>query len=920
MRGPSPLAQQESPFASGLPTGNEAIAGVWTDVAHFVQGVWIEVLVAAVALLMYLWLEHKKRAYNQDRHSPKVIDSPTRRQTTGRAGKNLQDSDATRHMHSFRKGDEGQQVQKFVISLLQRSQQSNPTALLNQYQELVKACGSNIRLHIPDDQNARSMFVALINCGVAQATEFSKQGAGSKVRRCTSGFLADMRSMNFSRSVDFYSAVLKIFTTNDLFQEGLWLHESMTEDGLVASSPMLISLLNISVTCGESAKALSFFESIAESTSPSLRTVMTVLRVHSTNKDWQGAAKLLDRMECLGTSPDNLILNHVLGLCVSVGEVDGAERLLQRWRNISDVISCNILLKGCAQQGDLVRAEVALGSMSKQGPEPNLISYNTVMDCAVRSMQVLSNERPAQGHGGASRAAGNSHHGPSFAAIARRPWELLDQLILQGLEPDRYTCSTLVKGMHVAGCTVSDIDRAVELLNRIGATALQAQSTATNSGGAARCNERLLEVLFNTLLDACITVRDLDRMTDIFVMMQQFKVGVSAVTHGTLIKAFGQAGRLVRCHEIWEDMRVARIYPTIVTYGCYIDACIRNDDTERAEGVFESMMDTPRGVRPNAVIYTSLIRGFANSRQPKKALEFYRRMLQEGIQATSVTFNSVLDVVARQLSEPSVLQEVIDDMCKANITPDVVTYSILMKASCASGNVQNALSLFRQIQGRGLVFDQVSFNTLLLSCSKADQIQDAEDIFGEMRRCGLAPSHVTTSIMVKMYGKAKMLDKAIALSELLETEYGQKPNIYVYTCLIQACVQNKQVRRSWEIFNKMANSGVEPDAITYGTVIHGCVYLNKFSYAMSLVRHAYKQTAPAGAEETPFVSASPLKQIVPLQPEVLQMLSSALQRKDQSALATELADIMLKHAHAPNEAKAHWNRSSRRGRTGNADY
>lgn len=165
-----------------------------------------------------------------------------------------------------------------------------------------------------------------------------------------------------------------------------------------------------------------------------------------------------------------------------------------------------------------------------------------------------------------------------------------------------------------------------------------------------------------------------------------------------------------------------------------------------------------------------------------------------------------------------------------------------------------------------------------------------------------------------------MLDKAIALSELLETEYGQKPNIYVYTCLIQACVQNKQVRRSWEIFNKMANSGVEPDAITYGTVIHGCVYLNKFSYAMSLVRHAYKQTPPAGAEDTPFVSAAPLKQIVPLQPEVLQMLSSALQRKDQSALAAELADITVKHAHAPNEAKAHWNRSNRRGRIGHADY
>jgi pentatricopeptide repeat protein len=480
----------------------------------------------------------------------------------------------------------------------------------------------------------------------------------------------------------------------------------------------------------------------------------------------------------------------------------------------------------------------------------------------------------------------------SFNTIKRRPWELLEELISRGLEPDRYTCSTLVKGMHLSGCTTADIDRAVELLRRIGAAALQ--TPGAGSSNLTGCNARLLEVLFNTLLDACITVHDLDRMANIFDMMQEFQVSVSAVTYGTLIKAFGQAERIGRCHEVWADLRRSGIQPTIVTFGCYIDACVRNGEIDTAEMIFESMASEPHGVRPNAVVYTSLIRGFAQAKQPRKALELYRRMQLEGIEATSVTFNSVLDVVSRQLSEPSMLQEVIDDMCKANVTPDVVTYSILMKASCSSGNVQGALSLFRQIQSNGLMFDQVGFNTLMLACSKADLISDAEEIFQEMLKAGMTPTPVTTSIMVKMYGKAKMLDKAVAISELLEKDYGQKPNLYVYTCLIQACVQNKQVRRSWDIFNKMIEFNVEPDAVTYGTVIHGCVYLNKFQYAMSLVRRAY--CLPRGEEDSdnPFVTAGPLKHAVPLQPEVMQMLLSALKRKDQMALMQELDEIMNK--------------------------
>merc|ERR1719181_2073966 len=111
--------------------------------------------------------------------------------------------------------------------------------------------------------------------------------------------------------------------------------------------------------------------------------------------------------------------------------------------------------------------------------------------------------------------------------------------------------------MHLGGCSIHQIDRAVQLLNRIGVTALH--SPGAGSNGSASYNERLLEVIFNTLLDACISARDLDRMTSIFTMMQEFQINISAVTYGTLIKAFGQSLCCARCHEVWEDMLQAKI-------------------------------------------------------------------------------------------------------------------------------------------------------------------------------------------------------------------------------------------------------------------------------------------------------------------------------------------------------------------------
>jgi len=912
-----------------MEAGYQALSNLLSIALDAICGAWIEGIVVAIALHVYFANSKRGLAAGKKQEQPKHPATQSRQATpVKRSGGRGLDRFISRRSGQSRHED-AQKVQKLVVSLLAQGSHCTLEAL-EQYEDLVRRRHVDLRRHIPDASNARSMYIALIACvaslppaaGVSAQSSSSASSSSVSSRRWISRLLADMRAFGFQRTVEFYAGVQRSLVYNRLLEDVLWLYDVMSDDNAIPNINMYICFMNVAIACNDNRKALLFFAEMSKLGPPSLRTYMTVLRVYSKNKDWKKAVELLDHIQACGASPDNLVLNNVLGLCISAGQVTIAEKLVYRWKDLVDVISCNILLKGCAQIADLDKSEEVLEHMNAEGPAPNLITFNTVMDCAVRALQVLSSNckhaqlrntnfdsKDADEDGssqmtpvaGSSAGAGGASS-QSFMVMARRPWDLLDRLLKLGLEPDRYTCSTLVKGMHLAGCSISEIDRAVELLHRIGREALQFQSAST--GSSQSCNARLLEVLFNTLLDACITVRDLDRMAKIFEMMQDFGVNVSAVTFGTLIKAFGQAGRLSRCREVWMEMQEAKIHPTIVTYGCYIDACIRNEDLTAAEGIFQSMAMS--GVRPNAVIYTSLIRGFAHSKQPGKALSMYRRMREEGIEATSVTFNSILDVVARQLSEPAMLEEVLEDMRKASISPDVITYSILIKASCSAGNLQNALSLFKQIRSHGLVFDQVAFNTLLLACSKAVQVADAEEIFEEMRSLGMTPTHVTTSIMIKMYGKAKMLDKAIALSEMMRHDYGKEPNLFVYTCLIQACAQNKHVRRSWEIFNEMLRTGIEPDAITYGTVIHGCVYLNRFDHAMSLVRHAYLKPCPASVKlETPFaIESLSLTKPVPLQQDVLQMLLAALKRKEQLVLITELEAIISESDVAGNVSGA----------------
>mmetsp|Transcript_34886 Transcript_34886/g.81570 ORF Transcript_34886/g.81570 Transcript_34886/m.81570 type:complete len:865 (-) Transcript_34886:142-2736(-) len=832
-----------------------------SEILSLHSSVAVEVSIVALIIVIYLWQTSSARRSSSKCGVAKAHNS--------RVVRSLSSST-----------DHAAQVQQLVLSLM--GQCNSPSEILTRYDDLTRLQMVDLRQHIVDEVAARAFYVGLINCSLQQPSRLPRgQEPTSEAAVVAKGHrywinrvLRDMRRSGFVRGTEFYSSVLKILTGMHCNVDALWLYDIMGQDGCLPDATAHICLLNAASACQDSTKALHFFTELRKTGSTSLKMDMAMVRLFSKGNDWQSAADLVLRRRETDPRPDVLLLNHVLGLCISCGALGAAEEIMKMYGELVDTVSCNILLKGYARQGASTASKVLMQRMKKEGPAPNLISFNTVMDCEVKAMRHETS--------------------PSTSGI----WDCIDQLTAAGLEPDRYSCSTLLKGMHAAAaCSPAEIDRTISILRMLGPLPFNAaEETCNNSSSSSQTpNLRLLEVVFNTLLDVCVTARDLDRLTDVFAMMQDFRVNISAVTLGTLIKAFGQAGRLSRCKEVWQHMWDVGIKPAVVTYGCFIDACVRNEDFAGAEEALRTM--AREGLEPNVIIYTCLIKGFAQARLPVRALEVYTQMRKRGIQGTLLTYNSVLDALVRHSAPQEELKQVWEDMEAAGIEADAVTYSVFIKAHAAAGNVSGALELFRTMRARQLTCDDVTTNNLLVSCSRAERVQDAEEVFVAMQCSGVTPTTVTASILIKMYGRAKQLEKAIAIPAQLEKKYAVRPNLHVYTCLVQACVQNKQVKRSWEIFCQALKTGLLPDAILYGTVIHGCIYANKLEQAMSLVRHAYleEQTGALCPWDTTMADiegCSQRRAVVPLQSEVCQALANALRRREHKEFSRELADIM----------------------------
>jgi len=292
----------------------------------------------------------------------------------------------------------------------------------------------------------------------------------SSAVRCGQGYLIsslieDMVRLGVPRPMSLYESAMKQLAGQKQHQQALEVYDRMAEDGFKPSTVTCSCLVNFAAEAGDSDRAIEFFRKLQALTTPSIRAYMTILRVHCRRADWPSSLAILQDMEERGVALDSLTLNVALATCVATENFQAAEDLLESGLKatprVSDVVSCNTVIKGYAARGDPTGALRILERMQKRGLRPNAITMNTVMDAAVRSNKL------------------------------DEAWAVLDRMRSLGMTPDKFTCTILVKGVRKTMQTGSC--RAVmDVLQEVG----------------DGCEPSLRNSLHNTLLDAALSIPD----------------------------------------------------------------------------------------------------------------------------------------------------------------------------------------------------------------------------------------------------------------------------------------------------------------------------------------------------------------------------------------------------------------------------
>jgi len=134
--------------------------------------------------------------------------------------------------------------------------------------------------------------------------------------------------------------------------------------------------------------------------------------------------------------------------------------------------------------------------------------------------------------------------------------------------------------------------------------------------------------------------------------------------------------------------------------------------------------------------------------------------------------------------------------------------------------------------------DEIMYNSLLDGCAQNNQVDEGLRLLEEMKSAGVPPSNFSLSILVKMMSRAHRLEEAFALVADITKQYRFKPNVHVYTNLVQACVTNQQLNRGMKILDQMAEERIVPESRTYALLIRGNMSKGLFDQAVCLLKGA----------------------------------------------------------------------------------
>ena len=384
---------------------------------------------------------------------------------------------------------------------------------------------------------------------------------------------------------------------------------------------------------GDPSTAISLIEEMRSLEFPlSAMTYGVILKGLGLYKDLKGINKLL--AEIMSERPEitenDITMGCLIDGMVRCGAVEQAEDVLLKIPKLaSNLVILSTILKGFTKKKNMKKALEVFQTIIDNKLRPNIIAYNSLLECAIQS--------------------GN--------------FEKAEELFL-GLKDeakaDIITYSSYMKGLLKQRKLKETMDLLEEL--RI------------------KRKKELDEVLYNTLMDGLVKLKEANLALKVYGKMKEDGVKAGVVSYSILMKANSLKGETEEIFKLFEEMKTLGHKPGLIVYTCVIQNCVKTKKIEEMLKIYEEMIDFE--IKPDEVFLNIFISGLCFNNYAKLASQMLRNALDRNVTLNVEVYGNVLRSLLRCIYRNwSGLGEIKGNLTKKDAELEILRISCGMRKS-----------------------------------------------------------------------------------------------------------------------------------------------------------------------------------------------------------------------------------------------
>ncbi|KAK4284195.1 hypothetical protein QN277_001060 [Acacia crassicarpa] len=297
-----------------------------------------------------------------------------------------------------------------------------------------------------------------------------------------------------------------------------------------------------------------------------------------------------------------------------------------------------------------------------------------------------------------------------------------------------------------------------------------------------------------------------------------------------------------------------------------VDMYMKNACVRDGKKVFDEMEEK------NVVSWTSLISGYSWNGYNDHVMKLFCQMRVEGYMPNHYTVSTILGALANHDAVEAGIQihamvvkhgfETIIPVCNSLInmysksgmlreagaifysmeSKDSVSWNSMISGQMTNGHDLQALELFYQMQFAGVKPTQMTFVSIIKSCTNLKDLDFVRQLHCRTLKSGYSNDQGILTALMSAYLKCKEMDCAYDLLSLMSG--GQ--NVVTWTAMINGYLQNGNSEHALDLFSQMRRLGVKPNHFTYSTILKVQNAVSIFQIHAEVIKANYKKSSSVG--------------------------------------------------------------------------